>query len=134
MGDQRNGLKWVHSYISKFNGDNENITLGGASAGARSVMNHMTHSDSFGYFKNALTIGPPAIPYWKKSEVETIFGRIEGAIAQGNAQLGGCAGQLGWKTCLQMLPVADFAGLAGLSDPFTLNLLLKIRKSLKAEL
>ena len=133
MGDQRNGLKWVHSHISKFNGDNENITLGGASAGARSVMNHMTHSDSFGYFKNALTIGPPAIPYWKKSEVETIFGRIEGAIAQGNAQLGGCAGQYGWKTCLQMLPVADFAGLAGLVGPLYSQFAVENQKITQAE-
>ena len=76
MGDQRNGLKWIHSHISKFNGDNDNITLGGASAGGRSVMNHMTHPASYDYFKNALTIGPAAIPYWKTSELDTIFERI----------------------------------------------------------
>ena len=76
MGDQRNGLKWIHSHISKFNGDNDNITLGGASAGGRSVLNHMTHSASYDYFKNALTIGPAAIPYWKTSELDTIFERI----------------------------------------------------------
>ena len=80
MGDQRNGLKWVHSHISKFNGDNDNITLGGGSAGGRSVMNHMTHSESYDYFKNALTIGPAAIPYWKTSEVDEIFTRIYGHI------------------------------------------------------
>ena len=80
MGDQRNGLKWIHSHISKFNGNNDNITLGGASAGARSVLNHMTHSDSFAYFNNALTIGPQAIPYWKISEVKEIFERIYGHI------------------------------------------------------
>ena len=80
MGDQRNGLKWVHSHISKFNGDNDNITLGGASAGGRSVMNHMTHSESYDYFNNALTIGPAAIPYWKTSEVDEIFTRIYGHI------------------------------------------------------
>ena len=80
MGDQRNGLKWVHSHISKFNGDNDYITLGGGSAGGRSVMNHMTHSESYDYFKNALTIGPAAIPYWKTSEVDEIFTRIYGHI------------------------------------------------------
>ena len=76
----KHGMKWIHSHISKFNGDTDNITLGGGSAGARSVMNHMTHSDSYDYFNNALTIGPAAIPYWKTSEVDEIFTRIYGHI------------------------------------------------------
>ena len=80
MGDQRNGMKWIHFHISKFNDANDNITLGGGSAGARSVMNHMTHSDSYDYFNNALTIGPAAIPYWKTSEVDEIFTRLYGHI------------------------------------------------------
>ena len=83
MGDQRNGLKWIHSHISKFHCDNDNITLGGASAGGRSVLNHMTHSESFQYFNNALTIGSQAVPYWKISEVEEIFSQIYGHIRRG---------------------------------------------------
>lgn len=114
MGDQRNGMKWIYSNISKFNGDNENITLGGSSAGGRSVMNHMTSPDSFNYFNNALTIGAQAVPYWQKSEVEEIFKRIYGHISTANAELGGCFNAMPHKTCLQMLPTEDFAQLSGM--------------------
>ena len=38
--DQRFALQWVNRYISKFGGDENNVTIGGESSGADSVMYH----------------------------------------------------------------------------------------------
>ncbi|CAI6265465.1 unnamed protein product [Periconia digitata] len=42
LKDQRQLLKWVNTHISKFGGDPNHVTLGGASAGAGSVMFQLT--------------------------------------------------------------------------------------------
>lgn len=38
--DQRFAMQWVSKYISKFGGDKNNVTIGGESSGAGSVMYH----------------------------------------------------------------------------------------------
>lgn len=42
LKDQRQALKWVQKHISKFGGDPNHVTLGGASAGGGSVVFHLT--------------------------------------------------------------------------------------------
>lgn len=111
--DQRNGLGWIHENIGNFNGNSDSITLGGGSAGGRSVMNHMTNEDSYGYFSNAITIGAPGIPFWSKSQATEIYNNIYNKINEVNPQLGGCFGLYGHKNCLKGLDVATFAGFAG---------------------
>ena len=64
MRDQRLGLKWIKDHIGMFNGNDEDITLGGASAGAQAAMGHMVSADSWDYFDNALLIGASQIRYW----------------------------------------------------------------------
>lgn len=42
LKDQRQALKWVQKYITKFGGDPNHVTLGGASAGGGSVVFQLT--------------------------------------------------------------------------------------------
>lgn len=45
--DQRFAMQWVNQYISRFGGDKNNVTIGGESSGAGSVMYHaMAHDGS----------------------------------------------------------------------------------------
>ena len=53
LQDQQAGLKWVYENIEAFGGDKENITIGGQSAGAGSVMFHIENEESRKYFKRA---------------------------------------------------------------------------------
>jgi len=52
--DQVMALKWVHENIASFGGDPENITIGGQSAGAGSVIFHIENPESRKYFKRAV--------------------------------------------------------------------------------
>lgn len=45
LKDQRKALWWVQKYIRHFGGDPKHVTLGGASAGAQSVVLHVTAYD-----------------------------------------------------------------------------------------
>jgi carboxylesterase type B len=42
LRDQRAALQWVQKYIHLFGGDPKHVTIGGASAGAASVVYHLT--------------------------------------------------------------------------------------------
>jgi len=68
------GLKWIKDNISKFNGDDEDITLGGASAGGMGVMIHITSPESHHLFHNALVIGAPQAPFWTEEEASNGYG------------------------------------------------------------
>ena len=52
--DQVKALKWVHDNISKFNGDVDNVTIAGESAGSSSVSALCSTPLAKGYFKKAI--------------------------------------------------------------------------------
>ncbi|KAH3758898.1 carboxylesterase family protein [Pelomyxa schiedti] len=56
--DQRMALQWVTANIGAFGGDTSRITLFGESAGAASVIFHLTMSASWGYFSRAISESP----------------------------------------------------------------------------
>lgn len=71
--DQQAGLRWVIRNIEAFGGDPKNITIGGQSAGAGSVMTQVTSPTNEGSFQKALVMsgiienpyGPSALPFGK---------------------------------------------------------------------
>ncbi len=54
LQDQQMALKWVSRNIASFGGDPNNITIGGQSAGAGSVIFHIENPESRKYFKRAV--------------------------------------------------------------------------------
>ena len=54
LQDQQAGLKWVYENIEAFGGDKDNITIGGQSAGAGSVLCHIANEESRKYFKRGV--------------------------------------------------------------------------------
>ncbi len=54
LQDQQAGLKWVYENIEAFGGDKDNITIGGQSAGAGSVLCHIDNEESRKYFKRGV--------------------------------------------------------------------------------
>ena len=52
--DQQVALKWVHDHISSFGGDPNKITVFGESAGAASIVYHLTLPGSKGLFQRAI--------------------------------------------------------------------------------
>lgn len=70
IGDQRLAMAWVKDNIGAFNGDANSITLAGASAGAHAVTIHLTHEDSWPYFKNAIVMSATQLAFWPQAEAE----------------------------------------------------------------
>eukprot|EP00842_Homolaphlyctis_polyrhiza_P006969 jgi/Hompol1/861/HPOL_004835-RA len=58
--DQRLAISWISANIRDFGGDPSNMTLAGQSAGAMSVLIHLTHNDTRSKFKRVLVMSPPA--------------------------------------------------------------------------
>ena len=81
--DQRMGLEWIKNHIGKFNGDANDITLGGASAGGMSVLIHVTSPESHHLFHNALVIGPPQIKFWSAEEAQMAYGFLSTNVTGG---------------------------------------------------
>ena len=74
--DQRLAMKWVSDNIGSFNGDADDITLAGVSAGAAAVAFHLTHEDSYDYFNNALLMSPTTTPYWSEEDAEQAYQKL----------------------------------------------------------
>lgn len=68
LKDQQLALKWVHSNIESFMGDNRKIMLFGESAGAAMTHLHMLSSESRQYFSNAVLLSGSAENFWAFSE------------------------------------------------------------------
>jgi carboxylesterase type B len=54
FGDQQMALKWVQKNIGAFGGSSQNVTIFGESAGAASVMFHLTSPSSFPLYQKAI--------------------------------------------------------------------------------
>jgi para-nitrobenzyl esterase len=52
--DQREAMLWVQKNIAAFGGDPDNVTIGGQSAGAGCVLNHIVSPVTEGLFKRAI--------------------------------------------------------------------------------
>ncbi|XP_012158442.1 esterase B1 isoform X2 [Ceratitis capitata] len=64
LKDQIIALKWVNRYISHFNGDPNNITLFGESAGASSAHAIALSEQTHGLFQRIVLMSGTAISYW----------------------------------------------------------------------
>ena len=107
--DQRLAMKWVHDHISSFNGDAEDITLAGASAGGASVLIHLTHEDSYDFYKNAIVMSATTTPYWSEEDATTGYGYIAsklGCSSPETFQQNLMSGDL--ISCLQSIDINQF--------------------------
>ena len=67
--DQIRAMEWVQENIGSFGGDKTRVTLGGESAGAVSVMCHLTSPVSQGLFTKAIVESSPiALPFSKTKD------------------------------------------------------------------
>ncbi|XP_017485758.1 PREDICTED: esterase B1-like [Rhagoletis zephyria] len=64
LKDQILALRWVKQYISHFNGDPNNITVFGESAGAASVHALMLSEQTSDLFQRAVLMSGTALSYW----------------------------------------------------------------------
>ena len=71
LHDQILGLRWVHEHIAAFGGDPEKVTLVGQSAGAGSVMLHLTTNGYRDLFHAAIvqSTDREVLPYPAQQEV-----------------------------------------------------------------
>lgn len=67
LWDQQLGIKWVHENIAAFNGDPENVTLFGESAGGASVIFQALHAGNRGYFQRVIAQSGTALAFWATS-------------------------------------------------------------------
>lgn len=100
LKDQLKALEWVRTYIASFGGDPEHIVLGGASAGAGSVVIHMANPDTNGSFVGA-AIESAAWPRLQTAQ-EAHF-EYENIL-----RLTGCAGKWDTLGCLREIDTATF--------------------------
>ncbi|XP_055381814.1 esterase B1-like [Condylostylus longicornis] len=68
LKDQQMALKWIHENIKNFNGDPNNITLFGESAGAVCVHYHCLTETSRKYFRKAIIQSGTAKMHWALQE------------------------------------------------------------------
>ncbi|CAL1541999.1 unnamed protein product [Lymnaea stagnalis] len=79
--DQILALKWVRDNIRQFGGDPDKITLFGQSAGAQSVIQHMTLEETSGLFRQAIIESSPlALPYKTYTEAFVLGGLLAEAV------------------------------------------------------
>lgn len=64
LKDQQMALRWLHSNIEYFSGDNQRITVFGDSAGGVSAHFHMMSSESRKYFRNAILMSGTVDVAW----------------------------------------------------------------------
>lgn len=91
LKDQLLALKWVNENIAHFNGDPENVTLFGESAGAASVHLHILSPKSRKYFHKAICQSGTAFGDWafKKDVVERtrLLGKFLGCKGESDLEI-----------------------------------------------
>jgi para-nitrobenzyl esterase len=85
LEDQQAALRWIKANIAAFGGDVNNVTIGGGSAGAMSVCNHLASPASAGLFKRGIVESGPCAFNWQTQATAKATG------ARVAAQLG-CSG------------------------------------------
>ncbi|EDV93365.1 GH19268 [Drosophila grimshawi] len=77
LHDQLLALRWIQKYVSYFNGDPENVTLMGTSAGAGSVHFMMCLPEACGLFHRAIIMsGSMLSPWVQVPDTSTLFCRL----------------------------------------------------------
>jgi len=69
LKDQVLALRWIHENICNFNGDPNNITLMGMSAGAASTQIMMTTEQTRGLFHKAIIMSGSSLCGWPMSPI-----------------------------------------------------------------
>jgi para-nitrobenzyl esterase len=99
IADQRLAMKWVVDHIGAFGGDGDRLTIMGESAGGNSILQHLTQSASFPYYRHAIV------------ESGVYGGSKSGAYAEsqyaGFVQRTSCANVTGATTCLRNLSTVE---------------------------
>ncbi|KAF2660705.1 para-nitrobenzyl esterase [Lophiostoma macrostomum CBS 122681] len=85
LRDQRCALRWIKTHISNFGGDSDNVTLFGESAGAASVLNHLSSSERL--FKRAISMSgtPTMFKLFPSAVAETSYDIIMKELGLENA-------------------------------------------------
>lgn len=88
LKDQNLALKWVQGNIERFNGDPNNVTSFGESAGARAVHLHVLSPASKGLFHKAILQRGTALSFWCWGSKNTARSIVEllGKSAQTEAE------------------------------------------------
>ncbi|MBM7061351.1 carboxylesterase family protein [Pseudomonas sp. UL073] len=101
--DQQLAMKWVQQNIAAFGGDPRNVTLAGQSAGAMSVLMHMTMPPSAGLFQRAIAQSPVFMGEGGPiTDLKTAIGK-----GSATAALLGCPAGAGQLACLRGKNVGD---------------------------
>ncbi len=111
--DQRLVFQFVHDYIKQVNGDKDQVSAWGNSAGAGSIIHHLTafQGDQQPLFSRAVLWSPAYQWAWdRRGSLENTYKSL--------ATIAGCGDQLGDLTCLRE---ADNATLKGANQEIVSN-------------
>ena len=104
--DQQAALKWVKRNIAKFDGNPDNVTLFGISAGGRSICSHLISPAAAGLFDRAVIESSPCI-----RPVKTLAtAESEGATIATQA---GCTDPVTQLTCLRSKSTTEILAAGG---------------------
>ena len=100
--DQQAALRWVQDNIAEFGGDPSKVTLGGESAGAMSVCDHLVAPGSVGLFRAAIMQSGPC-----QAQADLLTAQ---RISVQYGVDAGCPDTATAADCLRGLPVSALAG------------------------
>jgi len=110
LEDQQAAMRWIRTNIVAFGGDVNNVTIGGGSAGAMSVCNHLASPGAAGLFKRGIVESGPCAFNWQTQATAKATGARIAAQA-------GCTGtNAAVVACLRSASVASLAA-AGRAQP-----------------
>ncbi len=92
FSDQLRALEWVQEYIERFGGDPGRVTIMGQSAGASSVLHHITSNGGEGTppFQQAIMQSPAFFPQADRAKMEMVYQAfLDAAGARDLAELRG---------------------------------------------